>query len=757
MSRFAALLSISAVAAFGVNPAPSINAVTNAFSFGNQLCPGLLATVYGANFGSSPANTTVLVGGTSAHVDSEGYSASQFNIQIPFSTGLGPAAIVVTVSGASSTAFNATISAVSPYFQSMDGSGTGPIAAVETASGAAVTPQAPAHGGDELTVYAAGLGATNPATQDIADGVAAATAQVSPRPTITVGDTPATVTFAGVVQATYSALYQVNFTVPAGLSGIQPVVMTAGGVTSTSVGVNQPVQTLAIASGAAAPTVTAVQNETYGASLCPGILAIVYGTGFGVDATRVTFSVGGKAGYIFPQEVTSNQLLVQIPFEAATGATSMIVTVDGTPSAAFNITLATTAPAWLVQASAAAGPADVFETGNNAQVALTAPAGSPANTTVVAAKPGDTLYGYAIGLGPTNPPSATGVQTASTPAAVTPSVTVGGIAATNVVASLTSSFVGIYQVNFTVPPGVQGTVPLVVSSGGNGSPATVATLAVAGLSAVTNNASFVNPGTASPGSIVSVFANGLGTTSNETSGVFPQSQSEGVQVTFTGGPAHAEGGPIFHVIGSAAPQQVDLLVPADLPTSGTVNVQLSTATTKYPNYTLNMVPANPGLYRINDPQKTERSNVIAQFNGTVWLALPASTTTALGLPACDTTTGALTPCGQPAQAGDVLAIYLTGLGLATPNGDPKGTPLATGQVAPVGGSPLYETTATPSVIIGGVPATTVYFSGLAPGFAGLYQINVQVPPGITNGDDVPVQVTLAGMSDTATISIQSRQ
>jgi uncharacterized protein (TIGR03437 family) len=275
-------------------------------------------------------------------------------------------------------------------------------------------------------------------------------------------------------------------------------------------------------------------------------------------------------------------------------------------------------------------------------------------------------------------------------------------------------------------------------------------LAPPAVSSVVNNASFALPGTVSPGSIASVFANGLGTTSNALS-VFPATTSEGVKVTFSGTAA-----PLFHVLGAANPQQIDLYVPTNLPTSGAVNVLLSTTSTTFESYTLTMAPSNPGFYRVVDPKVPTLVNVIAQFAGSAWLALPVSTTANLSLPACSSSLSVLSTCGQPAMAGDTLVLYATGLGLATPGGNPNGTPLATGQIPPVDGSILYETPTTPAVTIGGIPAKVLY-SGLAPGFPGEYQIDVTVPSGVPAGDSVPVVLSILGASDSSTtISIHPR-
>jgi uncharacterized protein (TIGR03437 family) len=58
------------------------------------------------------------------------------------------------------------------------------------------------------------------------------------------------------------------------------------------------------------------------------------------------------------------------------------------------------------------------------------------------------------------------------------------------------------------------------------------------------------------------------------------------------------------------------------------------------------------------------------------------------------------------------------------------------------------------VTIGGVPAR-VTFSGLAPGFVGLYQVNVQVPPGAPAGDAITAQLEIGGVTSNAvTIAIR---
>ena len=151
-----------------------------------------------------------------------------------------------------------------------------------------------------------------------------------------------------------------------------------------------------------------------------------------------------------------------------------------------------------------------------------------------------------------------------------------------------------------------------------------------------------------------------------------------------------------------------------------------------------------------------RQSVIEQFNATAWLAMPDSMAAALKIPGncAASNLSPLSLCGQPASAGDFLVMYTTGLGKATPGGDPNGAPLRTGEIPPANGSVLYKTVETPIVMLGNLPATVVY-SGLAPGYPGLYQVDFQVPAGIS-GDDVPLVLSMGGKSDSRTIAIRSK-
>jgi uncharacterized protein (TIGR03437 family) len=103
---------------------------------------------------------------------------------------------------------------------------------------------------------------------------------------------------------------------------------------------------------------------------------------------------------------------------------------------------------------------------------------------------------------------------------------------------------------------------------------------------------------------------------------------------------------------------------------------------------------------------------------------------------------------RPANRGEYITIYCKGLGAVT-------NPPLTG--APASANPVSDTMTAPSVTIGGQVArvTDNFFSGLAPGFVGLYQVNVQVPANAPTGNAVPLVISIGAVSsNTVTIAVQ---
>jgi uncharacterized protein (TIGR03437 family) len=97
--------------------------------------------------------------------------------------------------------------------------------------------------------------------------------------------------------------------------------------------------------------------------------------------------------------------------------------------------------------------------------------------------------------------------------------------------------------------------------------------------------------------------------------------------------------------------------------------------------------------------------------------------------------GATTVAAKP---GDVIILWATGFGPTLPAAPP-------GVSVPVGGG--YPTASAPTVTVDNTPAI-VYGAALAPGSAGLYQIAIQVPATLVDGD-WPIQATIGGVASPA--------
>jgi uncharacterized protein (TIGR03437 family) len=229
--------------------------------------------------------------------------------------------------------------------------------------------------------------------------------------------------------------------------------------------------------------------------------------------------------------------------------------------------------------------------------------------------------------------------------------------------------------------------------------------------------SAANPASSSPlvpGSIASIFGTSLaGGTVIAAAPPLPYTLG-GVMVEVNGIPA-----PLYFV----SPTQIDFEVPIEL-------IGFAKATLKVVNGTLasaaleaTVVLSAPTLFTANGSGSGQGAILIA---GPGVMAAPA---------------GAF-PGSRPARQGEYLEIYCTGLGPVsrTPSDGAKAS------TAP-------SVSQIPSVTVGG-KAAPVAFSGLAPGTAGVYQIDVQIPVGAPLGDAVPVVVSMNGTaSNTVTVAL----
>jgi uncharacterized protein (TIGR03437 family) len=223
-------------------PAPAIssNGVVNAASYATAVAPGSLASVFGANFGTSTGsasslplptslqNVSVSVNGRAAPLVYVG--AGQINFQIPWETAVGKANIVISLNGVASNTATVPVLAASPglFLQSSG------AAIVQNSDYTLNQSSNPAAAGSAVIAYLTGSG---PVVQTVADGVASPSSpldRATSTVTATLGTQTATVLFAGLAPGLVGVL-QVNVMVPAGLAaGSYPLTVTVGGQASNS-------------------------------------------------------------------------------------------------------------------------------------------------------------------------------------------------------------------------------------------------------------------------------------------------------------------------------------------------------------------------------------------------------------------------------------------------------------------------------------------------------------------------------------------
>jgi uncharacterized protein (TIGR03437 family) len=96
----------------------------------------------------------------------------------------------------------------------------------------------------------------------------------------------------------------------------------------------------------------------------------------------------------------------------------------------------------------------------------------------------------------------------------------------------------------------------------------------------------------------------------------------------------------------------------------------------------------------------------------------------------------------PAKRGEVLHIFGTGQGAVTPS-------VADGAAA---GSTLSNSVTMPNVFLGG-QQMRVLFSGLTPGAAGLWQIDIAIPGDGPTGSALPLVVESGLRSNSITVAV----
>jgi uncharacterized protein (TIGR03437 family) len=183
-----------------------------------------------------------------------------------------------------------------------------------------------------------------------------------------------------------------------------------------------------------------------------------------------------------------------------------------------------------------------------------------------------------------------------------------------------------------------------------------------------------------------------------------------VSVSFDGGGLSLPGHMSF-----VSPNQVNVQIPWEFQGQSSVQMALSVSYVPSAYYTVPLKNYSPGIFEFSDSGHQSAA------------ATDAS--------------GVLLTQANPANRGQTIVLYVNGLGPVDhqpPSGEPTPFP-----------PPLAQTTVLPTVTIGNI-AAHVDFSGLSPGWVGLYQVNVDVPPNAPTGLQ-PIVVSIGGVDSKASV------
>jgi uncharacterized protein (TIGR03437 family) len=233
-------------------------------------------------------------------------------------------------------------------------------------------------------------------------------------------------------------------------------------------------------------------------------------------------------------------------------------------------------------------------------------------------------------------------------------------------------------------------------------------------SGIVNAASFLS-GPLAPGEIATVFGDNLTSTSgvNLASSLPLPNQLLGVSVLVDGSAA-----PLFAVDNLNGQQQINFQVPWEIAGKASATVQVVNNGASSATVTVPVAATQPGILNYNS-------------NGSAFGVILHSNFT-------------LADANHPAAVGEAISIFCTGLGAVT------------SQPADGVGGDASPTTATATVTIGGQTAV-VRYSGLAPGFVGLNQVNTNVPMGLASGNQAVIVRIGEGSSNSVLLPVGGAQ
>ena len=234
------------------------------------------------------------------------------------------------------------------------------------------------------------------------------------------------------------------------------------------------------------------------------------------------------------------------------------------------------------------------------------------------------------------------------------------------------------------------------------------------------NAASYSSGSISPGEIVTIFGTALGPT-----------PAVGLSLNPDGTVATSIGGVQVYVNGVLAPMvyasatQASAVMPYELAPFKSASLILKYGGQSSNGQTIPVTATNPGIFTLNS-------------SGT-------------GPGAIVNQNGSVNSASNPAHAGDVVVIYVTGEGQTVPLG-------VTGKVT-TANLPTPQVTPAPALGVGvtidGAPAQVVY-AGEAPGFvSGVMQVNVQIPTNARSAD-LPLVVSVGGSPSQSGVTVSVR-